>query len=150
MVFHSYSINFVPDARAVFAQVARVLRPGGCYHFNCANPAFIGIQASDWDGTGYPLRQPYVEGLERTYTDEPWVFRGEMPAEPIASRKEFTHTLSTLINGLIENGFTLRRVIEQTLGEPDPAAAPGSTDHFSAIAPPWLGFWATRDAAPNP
>ena len=27
--------------------------------------------------------------------------------------------------------------------QPDPDAEPGSWDHLSAIAPPWLAFWAT-------
>src|ERR671921_218748 len=37
LVWHAYSINFVPDARAVFREVSRVVRPGGLYHFMCAN-----------------------------------------------------------------------------------------------------------------
>jgi SAM-dependent methyltransferase len=144
VVFHPYSINFVPDAIAVFAQVARVLRPGGLYHFNCANPFFLGVQAGDWDGTGYPLNRPYVQGDEITSADEPWVFRGELPSETINRLKEFRHTLSTLVNGLVDEGFSIRHVAEQTLGDPDATAAPGTTDHFSAIAPPWLAFWSTR------
>src|SRR5258706_5491827 len=32
VVVHPYSINFVPEAAAVFEQVARVLRTGGMYH----------------------------------------------------------------------------------------------------------------------
>ncbi len=145
VVVHPYSINFVPDAVAVYAQVARVLRPGGCYHFNCANPFLAGLQASDWDGAGYPLNQPYVQGLENTYADEPWVFRGELPSESIHSRKEFRHTLSTLINGLIDQGFSIRHVAEHTLGLPDATAAPGTAEHFSAIAPPWLAFWTVKN-----
>jgi 2-polyprenyl-3-methyl-5-hydroxy-6-metoxy-1,4-benzoquinol methylase len=144
VVLHPHSLNFVPDARVVFAQVARVLRPGGLYHFNCANPCFSGVQAGDWDGRGYPLREPYVQGYEATYADEPWVFRGELPSETIHARKEFRHTLSTLINGLIDQGFSIRHVAEQTIGEPDATAAPGTDEHFSAIAPPWLAFWSTR------
>jgi SAM-dependent methyltransferase len=144
VVFHPHSINFVPDARAVFAQVARVIRPGGVYHFNCANPCFSGVQARDWDGAGYPLRQPYAQGYEINGSDEPWVFRGEQPSETIPAPKEFRHVLSTLINGLIGEGFAIRQVIEQSLGKSDANAEPGSNEHFSAIAPPWLGFWSTR------
>jgi SAM-dependent methyltransferase len=38
LVWQPYSLNFVPDARQVFAQVARILRPKGLYYFMCANP----------------------------------------------------------------------------------------------------------------
>jgi SAM-dependent methyltransferase len=136
-----YSLNFVPDARLVFREVARVLRPGGLYWFNCANPFFIGLTAGDWDGQGYPLRRPYVDSAEIHPEDEAWVFGDERPAESIAGSREYRHTLSTLINGLAENGFVLTRLIEENLAEPDAAAAPGTNEHFTAIAPPWLRFW---------
>ena len=144
LVYHSYSLNFVPDAVVVFREVARVLRAGGVYWFNCANPFLIGLQPSDWDGQGYPLRRPYVDGAQIAYADDPWVFRGEPPGEAIAGPIEYRHTLSTLINGLVASGFAVTRVEEEFLGSPDITAAPGSGDHFSAMAPPWLGFWATR------
>ena len=143
LVYHAYSLNFVPDARAVFRQVARVLRPGGQYWFNCANPFLAGLTARDWDGTGYPLNRPYVDGAAITYDDEPWVFRGELPHEAIAGPIEYRHTLSTLINGLAENGLVVTRLAEETLGMPDASAAPGTSEHFTAVAPPWLRFWAT-------
>src|SRR5262245_32041791 len=44
VVWHGYSLNFVPGVCEVFLQVARVLRPGGIYRLNCANPAFMGIR----------------------------------------------------------------------------------------------------------
>jgi 2-polyprenyl-3-methyl-5-hydroxy-6-metoxy-1,4-benzoquinol methylase len=55
IVWHPYSINFVPEVRAVFGQVARVLKTGGVYRFNCANPAFMGVRGADWNGRGYVL-----------------------------------------------------------------------------------------------
>jgi SAM-dependent methyltransferase len=140
-VYHAYSLNFVPDAWTVFSEVACVLRPGGWYGFNCANPFLAGLTARDWDGTGYPLNRPYVEGAEIVRADEPWVFRGEAPAQAVASSREYRHTLSTLVNGLADNGFVITHLEEEALGGGDPAAAPGSDEHWSAIAPPWLRFW---------
>ena len=142
LVYHPYSLNFVPDARVVFGEVARVLRAGGAYWFNCANPFLAGLTAADWDGQGYPLSRPYVDGAQIAYADEPWVFRGERPSEPIGGPIEYRHTLSTLINGLVANGFVVTRVVEEFLGSPDASAAPGTGEHFSAMAPPWLGFLA--------
>ncbi len=147
IVYHPYSLNFVPDAREVFRQVARVLRPGGAYYFNCANPFTLGLQAGDWDGWGYPLRYPYVEGGAITSQDAPWIFRGEAQAEPIAGPREYRHALSTLVNGLITAGFALIRLEEENLGTPDPHAEPGTAEHFTAVAPPWLRFWARLQPA---
>jgi SAM-dependent methyltransferase len=141
IVYQPYSINFVPDATEVFGQVAHVLKRGGLYHFQCANPAFAGLLAESWDGQGYPLHLPYLQGAQIDYNDESWVFRGETPSETIRRPREYRHTLGTLINGLTTRGFLIRGVNEENLGYPDINATPGSTDHFTAVAPPWLRFW---------
>lgn len=146
IVAQPYSINFVPEVKLVFQGVARVLRPGGLYDFNCANPFVAGLTADAWDGTGYALTRPYVEGAEIVYHDEPWVFRGDLPAEAFDGPKEYTHTLSTLVNGLLEAGLTLQHLREETLGEPDITAPPGSGEHFSAVVPRWLRFCARKGA----
>ena len=144
LVYHPYSINFVPDARIVFGEVARRLRDGGLYRFDCANPCFAGLLIQDWDGKGYPLWRPYADGAEIHYPDEPWVFGGAPPVGSINQPREYKHTLGTLINGLIEQGFALQQVIEGYLCQPDIAAAPGTMAHVMAIAPPILRFWAIR------
>jgi hypothetical protein len=56
--------------------------------------------------------------------------------------KEYRHTLGTLVNGLIEEGFIIMNICEQNLGTPDVEAEPGSSDHFTSFAPPCLLFWA--------
>jgi SAM-dependent methyltransferase len=141
IVYHPYSLNFVPDARVVFGEVARVLRVGGVYHFNCANPFVSGLTANDWNGEGYLLRQPYVDGAELTYADEAWVFRGASPQKPINRPKEYRHTSSTLINGLIEHGFVLVHLSDYSDFTPEQNAEPGTWAHFVSFAPPWLKFW---------
>ena len=139
IVWQPYSLNFVPDVRAVFREVARVLRPGGVYHFNCANPFFSGLSERDWTGAGYLLRQPYVAGAVTTYPDQPWVHDSDVP---VPQSREYRHTLSTLINGLIEQGFAIQHVSDYTDFYPDLAAEPGSWEHMTAFAPPWLTLWA--------
>lgn len=139
LVWHPYSINFVPDARPVFREVAQVLRPGGRYHFNCANPFFSGLSEREWNGVGYLLKTPYLEGAATTYPDADWV-HGR--TEPIPQPREYRHTLSTLLNSLIEQGFVIQHVSDYTDFYPDAGAEPGTWDHFTAIAPPWLTFWA--------
>lgn len=141
VVIQPYSLNFVPEARLVFQQVVRVLRPGGIYQFNCANPFSCGITERDWNGQGYTLHLPYVDGAALTYADQAWVHSA---AAPIPPPREYRHTLSTLINGLFEAGFTLQHLSDSADFYPDPNAEPGTWGHFTAVAPPWLQFWVVK------
>lgn len=139
IVWQPYSINFVPDVLSVFAGVARVIRPNGTYHVMCANPFTIGLTTRDWTGDGYPLRLPYTDGTAITSSDEPWVYDHDRQMQPIPPAREYRHTLSALVDALTENGFVILHITEHTHGQPD--AAPGSWEHFTTIAPPWLTFW---------
>jgi SAM-dependent methyltransferase len=147
VVYHPYSLNFVPDVRGVFCQVARVLRTGGIYHFSCANPAFMGIRGSDWTGRGYLITLPYVDGAEIVYPDEDWVFRGKPPLQSIPPCKEYRHTMSTLVKGLAAYEFVITDLTEENFGTPDSESAPGAPEHLSAFAPPWLIFWTKKHRA---
>lgn len=151
IVYHAYSLGFVPDARAVFRQVARVIRAGGIYHFNCANPFVLGLSEKDWNGEGYTLRHAYTDGAEVTYADQGWVYdRGKSDAE-IPPAREYRHRLSTLVGGLVERGFVVLHISDYSDFDPDPGAEPGTWDHLISIAPPWLSFWASYrpDIAPR-
>lgn len=139
IVWHPYSLNFVPEVRVVFGEVARVLRAGGIYHLNCGNPFTIGLGEKDWNGEGYNLKHPYRDGFEIVGADADWVHTS---GESVPPPREYRHTLSTLINGLIEHGFTIRYVSDTMDLNPDPNAAPGTWEHFCSIAPPWLAIWA--------
>jgi hypothetical protein len=57
--------------------------------------------------------------------------------------REFNHTLSTVINGLIQRGFQLRGLWEGGTGEPD--SAPGTWEHLKSFAPHDLTLWAARN-----
>ncbi len=142
IVSHAYSLGFVPDAGAVFRQVARVMRVGGVYYFHCANPFFVGLSERDWNGEGYTLKHPYLDGAELTYEDQDWVYDRSQTNEPIPRPREYRHTLSSLISGLVGQGFLLLHVSDYTDFDPDPQAEPGTWDHFVSVAPPWLNFWA--------
>jgi 2-polyprenyl-3-methyl-5-hydroxy-6-metoxy-1,4-benzoquinol methylase len=144
IVYHAYSLGFVPDASTVFQQVARVLRAGGIYYFNCANPFFIGLSERDWNSEGYMLKYPYLDGAEITYEDQGWVYDRNQANEPIQSPREYRHTLSSLVGGLVEQGFLILHVSDYTDFHPDSKAEPGTWDHFVSIAPPWLSFWASN------
>lgn len=141
VVWHAYSINFVPDPRPVFREVARVLRPGGLYRVMCANPFVIGLEEATWNGQGYPLGRPYADS-ELILADPHWDVEGsDGVTRRVPGPREFCHTLSTFVNGLVTQGFVLRGVWEELSG--DPQAAPGTWEHLKAIAPPWITFWAS-------
>ena len=140
VVYHPYSLNFVPDPQPVFGEVARVLREGGIYHLQWHNPFVEGVDEDEWDGQGYPVGQIYRDG-EVVFKDERWdVDDGQGTTRRILAPREFRHTLSTVVNGLIDRGFVILRMAEEDSGHPD--AEPGTWDHFKAVAPPWLFIWA--------
>jgi SAM-dependent methyltransferase len=143
IVYQSYSLGFVPNVGVVFQQVAHVLRPGGVYHFMCANPFFLGMQEKDWNGEGYIIKYPYVNGAEITYEDQEWVYDRRKSRAEIPAPREFRHTLSALISGLVEQGFMIQHVSDYSRFHPDPNAEPGTWSHFVSVAPPWLSFWAS-------
>src|SRR3712207_4397567 len=149
VVSHSYSLNFVPDSAAVFRNVARVLRAGGLYRFMCANPFVLGLSTRDWDGRGYALREPYVDGAAVEGFDEDWVYE-RVGREEISPPVEYRHGLSTLVAGLVGNGFQIERVSEDEFMNPDPRAEPGNWDHFMHYVRPWLTFLARRGSSRAP
>jgi SAM-dependent methyltransferase len=137
VVYHPYSINFVPDPSPVFAGVARVLRPGGRYRLMFANPFALAINPRSWTGEGYLLRTPHIDGEEMLTEDENWVFPESRPSG-IPRPREYRHTLPTIMNGLASHGLTIQALREQGSLTPDANAEPGTWDHFTAYMPPWI------------
>jgi len=141
LVYHAYSINFVPSTAPVFQEVARVLRPGGLYQMTCANPFTMSVDDEAWDGETYLLHHPYIDGFEVSTLYPHWDVADDQGGwRQIRSPREFRHTLSTVINGLATNGFVIRHMQEEMNEEPDPE--PGTWEYFKSIAAPYLTFWA--------
>jgi 2-polyprenyl-3-methyl-5-hydroxy-6-metoxy-1,4-benzoquinol methylase len=141
IVNHAYSLNFVPDASTVFRETASVLRKGGIYHFNCANPFVTGVSQNDWNGEGYVLKKTYIDKARISYEDQDWVYERNEHGS-IAKPVEYRHNLSSLFNGLIENKFVIFHVSDKCDMYPDKKSVAGTWDHFIAFAPPWLSIWA--------
>jgi len=107
------AICYVPDAREVYRQVVRVLRPGGLYRTDWHQPA---LQFLTWDGCGYKVSKPYCEKIDRRED-------GGM---------EFRHYMDDIFNGLLECGFVIVQV--QDLSRhvtPNLQATPGTWSHES-------------------
>ena len=141
IVYHVHSIVFIPEIDSVFQEVARVLRTDGLYHLHCHNPSTQGIDEEDWNGHGYSLHLPYVDGAEIIPRDPYWEIHSEDGAKKqVRGPREFRHTLSGILNGLIRQRFVILGLWEETGDESD--AKPGTWEHFESIAAPFLTFWA--------
>ncbi|MEO1056206.1 MAG: class I SAM-dependent methyltransferase [Actinomycetota bacterium] len=140
VVWQAHSINFVPDPHPVFAEVARVLRPGGRYRLQFTNPFIHGTWDRRSDGH-YLLAGPYVDGeVVRT---SPWhVDDGAGAVTTVEGPREFKHTLSTVLNGVTAVGLEIAGFWEDVEGDADAEA--GSWPHFKRYGAPWLTVWSRR------
>lgn len=145
VVWHAHSINFVPTTQPVFDGVARILRSGGYYHLSFHNPFTHGMDDVKWNGVGYLMSEPYIDGAEidhdRLFEVPEWTFENEYGAQHrIRGPREFRHTLSNILNGLTRRGFVLQRFGEETTDSVNPA--PGSWEHYLSVVAPYMWLWA--------
>jgi SAM-dependent methyltransferase len=146
IIWQPYSVNFVPSVEPVFREVARLLKPGGTYFLQFANPFVRAVDDEAWDGNAYPLNRPYLDGEEVTKYFPHWdVTQPDGTQAKLESPYEFRHTLGTVMNTLVDNGFVFLGLWEWQVGEKGPQ--PGSWAHFTQVAPPWFNsFWRLKDA----
>ena len=92
----------IDDLHGTLNAVASTLCPGGWFVISMVHPCFPGNQAglSSWPP-------------ERTYFDEGWWTSEEHNPAGVRIRVGSSHrTLSTYLNALIDEGFSLERVVE--------------------------------------
>ncbi len=148
IVYQPYSINYIPSVIVLFNEIQRVLKPRGIYDLMFHNP-FVhgtwkdGAWGSEWQpdelwkGKGYPLWQPYQDGYPIKTEDPNWNFENlKDESIKIKSPQEYKHTLSTILNGLINRGFELLDLQEET--NDHEGTTPGTWDHYKSCAPPWM------------
>ncbi len=110
-VVYGTAICYVPDAREVYREVARVLRPNGLYRTDWRQPA---IHFVAWDGSGYRIAKPYAERIDRRED----------------GGIEFRHYMDDIFNGLLEVGLSIWRVEDLSRHvKPDSQAPPGTWAH---------------------
>ncbi len=141
VVWQVYSINFVPSVKPVFREVERVLKPGGIYFVQFHNPFVQGTDDESWNGESYQIKDRYLDGADMTVIFPHWdVTQLDGSTVRMAGPHEFRHTLSTVLNTLIQNGFILLGLWEWMRGDEHPE--PGTWAHFTQVAPPYLStFW---------
>ena len=100
LVISNLVLHYIEDLQQVYRLVYRTLKPGGIFLFNIEHPTFTaGVrQQFAADGT-WPVTDYYYPG-QRT-TD----FLGY-------EVKKYHHTLTQILNGLLQTGFVLEAVEE--------------------------------------
>ena len=141
IVWQIYSINFVPAVAPVIREVRRVLKPGGIYFLQFANPFAIGIDQAKWNGQAYLLDGLYIDGEDLSGKFPDWdVTRPDGSLIKCSSPHEYRHTLGSVLNGMAGNGFILLGLWEWMRA--DENSQPGSWAHYTQVIPPYLStFW---------
>lgn len=106
----------VPDHRAVFAAVRRVVVPGGVFVFSVLHPCFEGRPFHVRDAPPYVLDEngePNAYAVSRYAKEGFWESGGDGVRGRVGSHHR---TLSTYANDLISSGFTLERIEEPLAG----------------------------------
>ncbi len=156
IVYQPYSINYVPSIEKVWDEVVRVLSPQGLYDLMFHNPYIHGSWKDGcwgnewkseelWEGKGYPIWQPYQDGYPVQTADPHWNFSYQDEDIRIPSPQEYRHTLSTIINGLINRGMEILRIEEETADFGD--YKPGTWEHYKSCAPPWIYLLSKKKAS---
>jgi len=146
IVWQPYSVNFVPSVESVYREVARVLKSGGIYYMQFANPFVQAVDDEAWDGKAYPLNRLYIDGEDLLAYFPHWdVTQPDGNQVKVDSPHEFRHTMSTVLNTMAKNGFVFLHFQEYMRKEENPE--PGTWSHFTQVAPPWFdSFWRLLEA----
>ena len=133
IVHQPVSTCYVPNVEAVYAEIGRVLRPGGLYISQHKQPTSLQISHRD-------ARHRYVVGIEYYHS-------GPLPAVDDQSYREtgsveYLHRWEELVGGLCRAGFVI-----EDLREPfraDATKPPGHFGHRGRFIPPYLRIKARR------
>lgn len=131
LVIHPVSTCYVRHLAPVFAEVARLVRPGGLYVSQHKQPVSLQSTIDPHSSGGYRLRHTY-------YRDVPVPPPTETSASAARLREpgatEFLHRWEQIIGGICRAGFVIEDLVEPLHARND--AVPGSfADRARYIAP---------------
>lgn len=105
VVISSLALHYIENLEEIFRKVYRTLAQGGTFVFTMEHPIFTAHGNEDWfyntAGTAqhWPVDHYFTEGYRETS------FLGETVVK-------FHHTLTSILQGLLQAGFTITNVIE--------------------------------------
>ena len=105
IVLSSLALHYVKDFAPLVSKIARWLAPGGNFVFSVEHPVFTAYGSQDWyyDENGkilhFPVDNYYYEGKRDA------IFLGERVTK-------YHRTLTTYLNTLLQNHFTLLHIVE--------------------------------------
>ena len=137
LVYQPVSSCYVPDVRATYREVFRLLKPSGYYRAEHWNPIHLQLpQFGNWDGIGY--RIVYPQNSNQPVRWREWDENGrEKP-----TCQHYIHSLQELIGDLCDTGFTIDSFWERPLHSY--GAEPGSPQHLATYVPPFFTILARR------
>ncbi|MBM7564178.1 SAM-dependent methyltransferase [Paenibacillus sacheonensis] len=123
VIISSLALHYIENFGDICREARRLLSPGGSFVFSTEHPVFTARAAQDWhygpqgEKLHWPVDGYYEEGLRQARFLENDVIK-------------YHRTVSTLLNALIEAGFSIRK-----LSEPQPtpdmiAAVPEMQDEL--------------------
>lgn len=133
LVVQPVSTCYVPQIGPVYAEVARIVRPGGLYISQHKTPQSLQADV-----------EPAAQGYELS---EPYYRTGPLPAV-VGSRHreegtlEYLHRWEELLGLLCRAGFVIEDVIEPSHAKLE--AVPGSWEHRSRFVAPYVRLKARR------
>jgi ubiquinone/menaquinone biosynthesis C-methylase UbiE len=107
LVLSSYAFDYVANLEAAYREAWRVLKAGGLFVFCLSHPWF---QAVGWHLIDGPDAAP-LGNYAAWPVVEDWDWAFESGAN--ATFRDHLRTVAQIVNGLIDTGFTLERLVEQ-------------------------------------
>ena len=139
IVHQPVSTCYVRRLQDVYAEVARVIRPGGLYISQHKTPTSVQVTDDRPDRVELGVEYERNDPLPRREAD---------PCRE-AGCVEYLHRWHDLVGGLCRAGFVIEDCVEPRWA--DAAAAPGTIGHRSRFARPYVRLKARRlEAAPPP
>jgi SAM-dependent methyltransferase len=120
--YSSLAFHYVEDFRRLMGVVYRALAPGSSFVFTIEHPIFMAPSRPGWlpQGDGgkiWPLDRYGVEGPRTT----DWISKGVVKQH---------RTMTTTLNTLVDEGFTIRRIEEWMPSREQVVADPPLADEF--------------------
>lgn len=115
-------LHYIENLDGIYGNVHKTLKSDGIFLFNIEHPIFTGSVHQDWiyDGEGKPLYWPvddyFYPGLRQTH------FLGQ-------DVKKQHHTLTQIINGVLNAGFSIE-TIEEAMPPESMLELPGMKDEM--------------------